>query len=84
LAVARAGYAWGVHDPQDAVPDLRRSGEGRGEADRAAGQLPEQVDADRGGGVLDRFGLEVGDPLGVLGWGGAIGLTGGLGRIAGG
>lgn len=58
------------------ILDLLRS---QGDSDRAAEaerELPEQIDTDRDGGLLDRLGLDVGDLIGKLGGGGLGKLLG--------
>lgn len=63
------------------ILDLLRS-QGKGDqADAADRELPDTVDTDRDGGLLERFGLTVPEILGALAGGG--GLGGIAGRLAG-
>lgn len=58
------------------ILDLLRA---QGDDDKAAQadrELPDQVDTDRDGGILDRFGLDVGDLLKKFGGGGLGKLLG--------
>jgi len=58
------------------IVDLLR---GRGDddkAERADRELPEKVDTDRDAGLLDRFGLDVGDLMKKFGGGGLGKLIG--------
>ena len=53
--------------PKDKILELLRE---RGQHDKVAQadqELPDQVDPDRDGGLLERFGLNPGDLLGGLG-----------------
>jgi hypothetical protein len=65
---------------KDAILQLLRS---RGNADQA-GELPDQVDTDRDKGMLDRFGIDVGDLIKALGSGGGGDVAGKLGKMLGG
>lgn len=49
-------------------------------------ELPDQVDTDRNKGLLDRFGIDVGDLIGSLGGTGGDGggIAGRLGKAPGG
>jgi hypothetical protein len=51
---------------------LRGQGE-QDKADRAERELPDQVDTDRDGGLLDKLGLNIGDLLQKFGGGGGLG-----------
>jgi len=58
------------------ILDLLRSRGDNDQADQAERELPDQVDTDRDGGLLDRFGIDVGDLLKKLGGGGLGNLLG--------
>lgn len=66
--------------PKEQILELLRS---RGQQDQAAqadAELPQQVDPQRDGGLLSRFGLDPQELIGaVAGGGGLGGLLGGLG-----
>jgi len=64
--------------PKDMILKLLRE---RGQGDQAAEadkELPDQVDTEQHKGLLDKFGLDVGDLMKLVGGGGGGGL-GGLG-----
>ena len=58
------------------ILDLLRSRGDNDQADQAERELPDQVDTDRDGGLLERFGIDVGDVLKKLGGGGLGNLLG--------
>jgi hypothetical protein len=58
------------------ILDLLRSRGDNDQADQAERELPDQVDTDRDGGLLERFGIDVGDLLKKLGGGGLGNLLG--------
>ena len=63
--------------PKEQILELLRS---RGQDDKAAqadGELPEQVDTEQHAGMLQKFGLDPGDLVGMLGGGGGGGGLGG-------
>ena len=60
------------------ILDLLRSQGDNDRAEQADRELPDQVDTDRDGGLLSKFGLDVGDIIAKLGGGG-----GGLGKLLG-
>jgi hypothetical protein len=56
--------------PKDKILELLRS---RGENDKASqaeGELPDQVDTERDGGLLEKLGIDPKDLLGAIGGGG--------------
>ena len=55
------------------ILDLLRSQGDDDKADQADRELPDQVDTDRDGGLLSKFGLDIGDLIGKLGGGGGLG-----------
>ena len=63
---------------------LRGQGQDQ-QADQAAQELPDQVDTDQHGNLLQKFGLNPADLLSKLGGlgGGQGGLGGGLGKLLG-
>ncbi len=61
--------------PKDTIINLIRERVGGGKAEQADRELPDQVDPDRDGRLLQRFGI---DPKELLG-GGLGGITGKLG-----
>lgn len=63
------------------ILDLLRSQGDHGKADEADRELPNEVDTDTDGGLLSKFGLDIGDLISKFGGGG---LGGGLGKILGG
>lgn len=63
-----------IHTSQ--ILDLLRSQGHDDKAGRADNERPDQVDTERDGGVLDRFGLEIGDLLNTFGGGGLATLLG--------
>jgi hypothetical protein len=69
---------------KDAILQLLRSRGNADQADQAAGELPDQVDTDRDKGMLDRFGIDVGDLIKALGSGGGGDVAGKLGKMLGG
>jgi len=58
------------------ILELLRSQGDHGKADQADKELPDQVDTDRDGGLLGKFGIDVGDLIGKLGGGGIGKLLG--------
>jgi len=63
------------------ILELLRSQGKNDEASQAEGELPDQVDTDQHGGMLSKYGLDIGDLLSRFGGGG---LPGGLGGMLGG
>ncbi len=55
------------------IIDLLRSQGDSDKADQADAELPDEVDTDRDKGLLDKFGLDVGDLVSKLGGGGGLG-----------
>lgn len=55
------------------ILDLLRSKGDQAQVDQADRELPDQVDTDRDGGLLERFGLNIGDLLKQFGGGGGLG-----------
>jgi hypothetical protein len=65
--------------PKEMILKLLRD---RGQGDQAAQadqELPDAVDTEQHKGLLDKFGLDVGDLMKLAGGGGAGGALGGLG-----
>ena len=58
---------------KDQILELLRSQGKDDDAQRADQELPDQVDTDRDGGLLERFGINIGDLLERFGGGGGIG-----------
>lgn len=58
------------------ILDLLRSRGDHDQAQQADRELPDQVDTDRDGGLLDKFGLDIGDLLKKFGGGGLGKLLG--------
>lgn len=58
------------------IIDLLRSQGDSDRADQADAELPDEVDTDRDKGLLDKFGLDVGDLVSKFGGGGLGGLIG--------
>ena len=58
------------------ILELLRSQGKDDDAQRAGQELPDQVDTDRDGGLLERFGINVGDLLERFGGGGLGKLLG--------
>lgn len=58
------------------IIDLLRSQGDSDKADQADAELPDEVDTDRDKGLLDKFGLDVGDLVSKFGGGGLGGLIG--------
>ena len=58
------------------ILDLLRSQGDDDKAQQAERELPDQVDTDRDGGLLSRFGLDIGDLLEKFGGGGLGKLLG--------
>lgn len=52
---------------------IRSQGGGAEKAEQADKELPDQVDTDSDGGLLSKFGLDVGDIIAKLGGGGGLG-----------
>jgi len=61
--------------PKDMILKLLRE---RGQGEEADKELPDQVDTEQHKGLLDKFGLDVGDLMKLVGGGG-----GGLGGLGG-
>ena len=55
--------------PKDKILDLIRQHGGDDRARQADGELPDQVDTEQHGGLLDKYGVNVGDLLGRFGGG---------------
>ncbi len=55
------------------IIDLLRSQGDSDKADQADAELPDEVDTDRDKGLLDKFGLDVGDLVSKFGGGGGLG-----------
>ncbi|MDQ3351196.1 MAG: hypothetical protein M3501_04455 [Actinomycetota bacterium] len=55
------------------IIDLLRSQGDSDKADRADAELPDEVDTERDKGLLDKFGLDVGDLVSKFGGGGGLG-----------
>ncbi|CAN5849191.1 MAG: hypothetical protein ACR2HP_11285 [Ilumatobacteraceae bacterium] len=55
------------------ILDLLRSKGDQSKVDEADRELPDQVDTDKDGGLLERFGLNIGDLLKQFGGGGGLG-----------
>ncbi len=68
---------------KDLVIGFIRSKLGDSKAVEAEGALPDQVDTDRDGDLLSRFGIDVGDLVKMATSGGLGNLPGGLGDAAG-
>lgn len=75
------------------VMDLLRQRGDSAQADQAQAELPQQVDTDQHAGLLQKFGLDPQDLIGMLGGGGGLGglgggggggAAGGLGKLLGG
>jgi hypothetical protein len=62
------------------ILDLLRSQGDQDKADQADRELPQQVDTDQHGGILERLGLSPADLIAKLAGGGGGGLGGLLGR----
>jgi hypothetical protein len=58
------------------ILDLLRSQGDHDKATQADRELPDQVDTDRDGGLLDKFGIDIGDLLKKFGGGGLGKLLG--------
>ena len=63
--------------PKDKILELLRSRGDQDKADRAKGELPDQVDTDRDAGLLQKFGIDPSDLLSQFG-GGDVGKKLGL------
>lgn len=55
------------------ILDLLRSKGDQSKVDEADRELPDQIDTDKDGGLLERFGLNIGDLLKQFGGGGGLG-----------
>ena len=55
------------------IIDLLRSQGDSDKADQADAELPDEVDTERDKGLLDKFGLDVGDLVSKFGGGGGLG-----------
>jgi len=65
--------------PKDMILNLLRE---RGQGDQAAEadkELPDKVDPEQHKGLLEKFGLDIGDVMKLVGGGGGGGALGGLG-----
>ncbi len=62
------------------ILDLLRSQGDQGKAEQADRELPQQVDTDQHGGILEKLGLNPADLIAKLAGGGGGGLGGLLGR----
>ena len=62
------------------ILDLLRSQGDQAKADEADRELPQQVDTDQHGGILEKLGLNPADLIAKLAGGGGGGLGGLLGR----
>jgi hypothetical protein len=62
------------------ILDLLRSQGDQGKAEEADRELPQQVDTDQHGGILEKLGLNPADLIAKLAGGGGGGLGGLLGR----
>lgn len=60
------------------ILDLLRSQGDQGKAEQADRELPQQVDTDQHGGILEKLGLSPADLIAKLGGGGGGGGLGGL------
>lgn len=58
------------------ITELLRSRGDNDRADEAERDLPDEIDTDRDGGLLDRFGLDIGDLAKKFGGGGLGKLIG--------
>ena len=65
--------------PKEQILELLRSRGQDDQAQQADGELPDQVDTEQHAGILQKFGLDPGDLVGMLGGGGGGGLGGKLG-----
>ena len=65
--------------PKEQILELLRSRGQDDKAQQADGELPDQVDTEQHAGILQKFGLDPGDLVGMLGGGGGGGLGGKLG-----
>lgn len=65
------------------VLELLRSQGQHDQATQADSELPQQVDTDRDGGLLEKFGLSPQDLIAKLAGGGGGGALGGLGGMLG-
>ena len=68
---------------KDLVIGFIRSKLGDTKAGEAEGALPDQVDTDRDGDLLSRFGIDIGELVRTATSGGTDNLPGGLGGAAG-
>jgi hypothetical protein len=59
-------------DKSQVLEMIREYGDGA-KAQDAERELPADVDTDRDGGLLSKYGLDVGDLIGKLGGGGGLG-----------
>jgi len=65
-----------MHIDKSQILDLLRSRGDHDQAQQADSELPDQVDTDRDGGLLSKFGLDIGDLLKQFGGGGLGKLLG--------
>jgi hypothetical protein len=63
--------------PKEQILELLRSRGQDDKAQQADGELPDQVDTEQHAGMLQKFGLDPGDLVGMLGGGGGGGGLGG-------
>ena len=63
--------------PKEQILELLRSRGQHDQADQAGGELPDRVDTEQQGGLLEKFGLDPGDLIAQLGGG----LGGGLPKL---
>jgi len=62
-----------VNIDKSQIIDLLRSQGDSDKADQADAELPDEVDTDSDKGLLDKFGLDVGDLVSKFGGGGGLG-----------
>jgi len=62
-----------VNIDKSQIIDLLRSQGDSDKADQADAELPDEVDTERDKGLLDKFGLDVGDLVSKFGGGGGLG-----------
>lgn len=55
--------------PKEQILEFIRSRGDQDSAQRAEGELPDQVDTDRDGGLLEKYGINVQDLMGKFGGG---------------
>ncbi len=69
--------------PKDQILALLSERGDQGQADQANQELPDQVDTDQHGGLLEKFGLSPADLISRFAGGGGGGGGGGLGGLGG-